>query len=276
MVSKASIAFMLLTIVIVFAVPIGLTVFFYKRYKISLKAVLTGALIFFVFQILLSITFLGLSAKLGWIHDLAKNRTLLNIIIYAVFLSLTTGIIIETGRFLGFKLFLRNELAWRNGVAFGTGYSGFGAILIAGYGTFSHIMSSLLINSGKFDTMVAPKMQPAVVQNLKNMLLNNPPWMFALGGWEQILAVIIHIGFSLLVLYSVMTKNNRYLVYAILLHVITDTPTILYQKKFLPIWIYEILLFVIAVASLYWIVRSRSIFPKETENRVAPAQDKKN
>jgi uncharacterized membrane protein YhfC len=273
MVSKASIAFMLFTEIIVFAVPVGLTFFFYKRFKISLKAVFIGGVTFIVFQLLLLLTF-GLSANLGWIHDLAKSRTLSNIMVYSVFLSVTSGIFIETGRFLGFKSLLRNELAWRNGAAFGIGYGGFGAILIAGYGTFYYITSSLLINSGKFDAMIAPKMQPAVVLNLKNMLINNPPWMFALGGWEQIMAVTIHIGFSLLVLHSVMTRKNRYLFYAILLHVFTDTPTVLYQKKLLPIGIYEVWLLVIAAASLYWIVSSRPVFPKETGNRAALVQDR--
>ncbi len=263
MVSKASIAFMLLTIVFVFAIPVGLTFFFYKRYKISLKAVFFGGLTFFIFQILLLMIFLGFISNFDWIHDLAKDERLSNIIIYTVFLSVTTGIFIETGRFLGFRFGLRNESAWRNGVAFGIGYGGFGAVLIAGYGTFNNIITGLLINSGKFDSTVAPKMNPAVVQSIKNMLINNPPWLFALGGWEQILSVIIHIGFSLLVLYGIMSKNNRYLLYAILFHIITDTPTILYQRKFLPIWFYEVLILIVAAGSLYWIMRSRPIFPGE-------------
>ncbi len=262
MVSSTAIAFMLLSIVIVFGVPIGLWLYFYKSYKIAFKAVAVGALVFFVFQILLRIPLLSLLAGMGWIKNITGSGSWLNILFYALFLAFTAGIFEEVGRYLGFKFFLRKELAWKNGVAFGVGHGGAEAVLLVGFGTFNYIIYSLLINAGKFSSLVAAKLPSQVAENLRNLLVNSPPWMFGLGGVERIMAMMIHIGFSVLVLYSVMARKPRFLLYAVLLHGIVNLPAGLYQLKVLNIWITEVFVLIAAGLSWYLAYKFKPVFDK--------------
>ena len=52
----SSIVFMVLALLISIGVPVFLTIFFYKKFDISIIAVFVGALVFFVIQIILRIS----------------------------------------------------------------------------------------------------------------------------------------------------------------------------------------------------------------------------
>lgn len=60
----SSIVFMVLALLISIGVPVFLTIFFYKKFDISIIAVFVGALVFFVMQIILRISvFLPITQK---------------------------------------------------------------------------------------------------------------------------------------------------------------------------------------------------------------------
>lgn len=263
MVNNISIFWMFISGMIAIMLPIGLAVYLYRRYQISLKALLVGALVFFAFQIVFRIPILSWLAQMDWYRNLVGGSSVSNYLFLTLFLAITAGIFEETGRFLGYKFLLRNQLEWKNGLAFGTGHGGIESILLVGMSMLNNINLSILINTGKFESQIGSKIPASVAQNIKDSLINTPSWLFAFGGLERILTLIIQIGFSLLVLHGVMTKRYRYLVYAILLHTMVDVPAGLYQTKLINVVTAEVIVAVFAGVALFWIIRSKNTFKTE-------------
>lgn len=152
MVSTFSIIGMIFSLLLIFLVPIGLVIYFYRKEKIYLPAVLVGALVFLVFQILTRIQLINYLSTMDWFAEMAESMIFL-----IFFFAFTAGIFEEVGRYLGFKFPLKNHLSWKNGVAFGIGHGGFEAIALVGITTINNLIASIMINTGTFDTQMAPQ-----------------------------------------------------------------------------------------------------------------------
>ena len=81
MVSSLSIACMFITLLIVFLFPIGLLIYMYRKERIALKAVLVGAIVFVVFQLLTRIPLLSALAGQEWYQNLVENPLFYAIVI---------------------------------------------------------------------------------------------------------------------------------------------------------------------------------------------------
>lgn len=263
MVSNISILMMTLSGIIALVLPVALAIYLYKRFQISLRALLVGALVFFVFQMTLRLPLLSWLGQMEWYKNWALGQSWANYLYLSIFLAISAGVFEEVGRFLGYKYLLRNELEWKNGFAFGTGHGGIESILLVGMTMLNNIIISQLINAGEFESQIGSKLPAGVAQNIKESLINTPSWLFAIGGLERILAMVIQIGFSLLVLKSVITKRYRYLVYAVLIHVVVDIPAGLYQMKVINIGVAEFITVIFAGAAFFWIIKSRDAFKTE-------------
>lgn len=252
MVSPASLAGMVFTLLVCFLVPIGLTVYFYKKEKIWLRAIFVGALAFSVTQLLTRIPILQWLGTQEWYVQMSQNTLFL-----ALFLSLTAGLFEETGRLIGFKYLLKNRLEWKNGIAYGIGHGGFEAIVIVGLTSINNLVLSSLINSGQINTLES-SVSPDALTFAVNQLTTTSPGMFAAAGLERIMVITIHIALSLIVLYGVMNRKNIYWLYAVLLHTLVNIPAVLLRSY--GLWVIEGILFIMFVLALVFIVRSRKWF----------------
>ena len=259
MISSLSIVAMFASVLISFGIPIGLTIYMVKKEHASMKAVLVGALVFFIFQVATRIPLLQIISKQAWYFRMSSN-----VILLGLFLGLTAGIFEEIGRFLGFKL-LKNKLSWSNGIAFGIGHGGIEAILLVGISNLNNIIYSIMINYGTFDTAIASKLPAETAYLIKSQLINLSPSMFLAGGVERIFAMTVQIAFSLLVLYGVMSKKFLYVVYAILLHGLVDAPLVVLMSKGINIWAIEGFIALCAAIGIYYINKSKEIFRKSFE-----------
>ncbi|RQD75185.1 MAG: YhfC family intramembrane metalloprotease [Candidatus Syntrophonatronum acetioxidans] len=256
MVSALSIVFMVFTLLICFALPLGLVYYFYRKEGISLVAVLVGALVFVVSQMLLRIPLLQYLSGMPWYQQLAGNLLLI-----ALLLSVTAGLFEEVGRFLGFKYLLRRHLSWKNGIAFGIGHGGIEAIILVGLTYINNIVYSLMINRGTFDQMIAPQLGPQMADYIKDQLINTSPDMFAAAGLERAFTIVIHIALSLVVLLAVTKGKPIFLLYAILLHTLINFPAVIIPGLGYSIWFAEIYVMLLALAGYIFIIRSKNSFP---------------
>ncbi len=70
MVNPLSIGFMIFSALLIFLFPLGLAVYMYKKEKISLKAILTGAAVFIFSQILIRLPLLNVLGTQPWFQVL--------------------------------------------------------------------------------------------------------------------------------------------------------------------------------------------------------------
>ncbi|MFZ5688181.1 MAG: YhfC family intramembrane metalloprotease [Bacillota bacterium] len=192
----------------------------------------------------------------AWFRELSAASLLFSAFLVG---GLSANIFEETGRFLGFRYFLKNKLSWQNGIAFGIGHGGIEALGLVGLTYVNDIVLSIMINQGLFDSIIAPQLGAETAAFVKSQLIGVPPASFLLGGLERLLTIIIHIVLSLLVLYAVINKKIAYLIYAILLHTMLNALAVIIAREF-GIWYAQLYIFVLAVMAVIYIGRSRRLF----------------
>ena len=64
--------------------------------------------------------------------------------------------------------------------------------------------------------------------------------MMALNVIERLLAILVHIGLTVIVFYSVQSAKKAGLLAAVLLHMVVDTFAALYQRSIVPLWAVEV------------------------------------
>lgn len=263
MVSKQTMFFMLVTIIISFGLPIGLAIYFRIKEKISIKAVGVGGLVFIFAQISIRMPLINrLSANQGFASIMQSNK-----LMYIAFLAVTAGFFEEVSKYIGFKFFLRNRLKWKNAVALGIGHGGIEAIFLVGGTMVTNLLFALIINMGAFDTGVVGQMPEAQALALKDALINTPSYMFLLGGLERAFVIAFQIALTIIVLEAIVKNDRRYLMYAILIHTLVD-----YIAGFNNVWVTEGIMLVVAIFSVRFIYRSKKKFSEFEELQPEPVK----
>ncbi|HQE10992.1 MAG TPA: YhfC family glutamic-type intramembrane protease [Bacillota bacterium] len=243
---------MFFTLLLSLFLPVGLAIYFYRKYRFSLKAFFVGAAVFFLSQIVIRTPLLLFLSSRTWFSDLSGNLFFSAVIIG----GLTAGLFEECGRYLGFRFILKRELSWKSGLAYGLGHGGIEAIILVGLTYINNIVISLMINSGAFDRFAAPQLG-AEASLIKSQLVNLPAHIFAVAGVERALALIIQVALSLIVLYAVKRRRPLFLLAAILLHTVLNAGAVYLQAANAGVWLIELYIAAIAVASFYMIIKSR-------------------
>lgn len=204
--------------------PVLLGFWLTRRFKLSWKLFLAGALTFIASQVL-HIPFLyGLTA-------LFSNGTLpsppaaWNTIFNAVLLGLMAGIFEETARFILYKFFLKKAVTWQEGVLVGAGHGGVEAIILGIVGTFS-IINMVVMQNMDLSAMGLPADQLELAKQQVAAFWESPAYMGLLGLLERIGAVCLHISLSVMVLYSVVYKKPGWFWFAILWHASVDAAAV--------------------------------------------------
>ena len=259
MVSSATIAFIIFSLILIFGFTIGLVIYLCVKRKASILAVLVGALVFLVFQLLTRVPLLQVIGQMEWYQAMASSLPLL-----AIFLSATAALFEESGRYLAFRFVLKNKLETKNAVAYGVGHGGFEAIALVGLTYINNLVIGLAINNGTFDQAFAPALG-ASAEMIKNQFISLPSSVFALGGIERFLTILVHIGLSVLVYYAVRYRMPRFYLYALLAHTVLNFGAVMLSRALGGTWLAEAYVLVFAAASVWLVLRSPQI-----EARLAP------
>lgn len=253
MVSNLSIIFMVISLIISLALPIGGIIYLKKKYKVSFKIFFIGMLAFFISVQILEAP----------IHSyfLSINKTtsefLLNTpIAYMLYGGLMAGIFEETARLVSFKYLIKNRDDI-SAVTYGVGHGGIEAILIGGMSSLNAIIYSVLINKGGFQSvMEGALVSKDVISATHDQFVNTSSYIWLMPGNERIIAMIVHISLSILVFYAVKERKYIYYVMAIIIHAIIDFPAALYQLGVIDnVILVETIILILAIALATFIFR---------------------
>lgn len=259
MVSNLSITSMIIGLLIGVVLPAALAVYLIAKRKFSLSCFLLGIGCFFLFASVIE--------SLLHYYLLEVNKTTSSVImgstiIFSLYGAFMAGIFEEVGRFIMMKFFMKKDQEFKDGFMFGLGHGFIESSIIIGSSFLNYIIYSFMINSGSFDSALAsvPEGSKAAVMDLKNFLINTSPSIYLLGGFERVLAIIIHIAFSLIVLYGIRNKKIQYLFIAILGHAIVDIPAGLYQKSVISLNFTYICLIISVIILVFVIIKLRKSY----------------
>ncbi len=192
-----------------------------------LQPFMLGVMAFTVSQVMVRLPALSyLSAKsTGY-----AMMSVLHPIQYALFLGITASLAEELARYAAMRLLLKKR-SWLAGLSFGAGHGGVEAMLLLGLPAAGMLLSGEIAG----DSI-----------------------LYAAGGIERTLAILLHIGLSIVVLRSVVTKRKRYLLAALGLHAIVDVMAVLLPQLLPESWRLagtELLLGLTAIGLFWWCVR---------------------
>lgn len=206
-VSILSIVCMAISAIISIGVPIGLFLFWRKRFDMKVVPMLVGLAAFVIFAMLLEQMLHMVVLK----PDAAGNIALKsNPFLYMLYGCFAAGIFEESARFISFKLLKKKYHGIGTGLSYGIGHGGIEAGLLLGIAMINNIVLAFMINSGTIEA-VQSGLQGAAATRLGTQitaLTTTQPYMFLVGGAERIFAIAIQISLSVLVWYAVNKKGN--------------------------------------------------------------------
>lgn len=225
----ASIAGMVFSLIVSFALPIGLFVYAKKKLGAKTAPFFIGCGVFFVMVLMLEAA----------IHRIVFQLTG-SVILYAVYGGLMAALFEETGRYIAMR-FLVKPMDFPNAFMYGAGHGGVEAMLLCGVASISNIASAVMINSGTMSAQLATldAEKAADTAAALSALWTTPSLTFFAGGVERIIAVVLHLSLSILVFQSIRKKSQKDLLNAYLFHFVIDSLSVLLSAV-ASVWVVEL------------------------------------
>lgn len=200
-------------------VPIVLVIYLTRKFSLSWKLALAGALTFIASQVLHIPVVYGLTA-------LFQNGTLSipaawTAIFNAIVLGLLAGIFEETARWILFKFSLKNAKTWAEGVLVGAGHGGVEAFIL-GLLSVLTVINMVVMRNADLSALGIPAEQIELTRQQVDAFWSSPAYMGFLGGLERIFAMCLHLSLSVMVLYSVAFKKPMWFWIALFWHALID------------------------------------------------------
>ena len=171
------------------------------------------------------------------------------------------GIFEECGRLIILKYILKKNRTRENAVIYGIGHGGIEILTVFLPAMILYLAIAVMFSQGDTETALKtlniteetaaaalPSVQAAAAFDYAMMAMN---------AMERLLAMLIHIGLTVIVYYGVVNAKKLCLPAAILLHMLADTFPALYQRGILPLWAVEMwavfwtLMIMLIAAKLY-------------------------
>ncbi len=226
-VSTSSKLLILLTAVLGIALPLITAIIWCKKKHEPFTTVLIGAATFLLFAIVIEKPLQALVISLDSpVSQFVNARPVL----WGIIVGLFPGVFEETGRFVAFKTVLRKRKQRETGLSHGIGHGGFEALFILGITYIEYFVFAIMLNQGSFvELMIEPvkdTLTPEVVKQITGIVEQITTFSAATMGValvDRLIAVLYHIGASIMVFYAVKDKKKWWLYpLSILIHTVID------------------------------------------------------
>ena len=242
-VSKSSVPALAITVVLLVAIPVALFIYWRRNHRgeTNYSYLIAGAIGFIVSARVLE---LGVH-YFCIISDNSVSRFITgNTLAYVLYGITMAGVFEECGRYIVMRFFMKKNRTRENAVMYGIGHGGIEILVVLLPAMISYLLIAVLFSTGDVNKALStlriteetaaaslPAIQAAASFSYMDMAMNV---------LERVFAMLLHIGLSVVVFYSVVNAKKTYLLLAILLHMLMDSFAALYQRGLLPLWAVEI------------------------------------
>ena len=242
-IGKNAVPSLIITVVLMIAIPLCFFIYWRREHKTqtNISWLIAGAVGFIVSARVLEL-------GVHYFCILADNPVSRFIngstATYVLYGTIMAGVFEECGRHIVLKYIMKKNHTRENAVLYGIGHGGIEILAILlptmitylviavlfSQGDVQHALSSLKITE---ETAAAalPSIQAAAAFDYAMMAMNVI---------ERLLAMLLHIGLTVIVYYGVINAKKGCLPAAILLHMLMDTFAALYQRGAVPLWSVEV------------------------------------
>jgi len=257
--------------------PLVLGYFITKKFKLTFKdfrkLFIAGALTFIASQILHIPLLIGLTAlfKSGSFQSPPESWSL---IFNAILLGLLAGIFEEIARYILFKHIMKNSRTWKDSIIIGLGHGGIEAILLGVLAITTLVQMMAMKDTAALSKLNLPVDQLEIAKQQIAAYWAQSAVTPLFGFFERISAISLHLGLSVLVMYSVVSGQRKWFWFALLWHALIDAlAAYLYPMitagthVVLGTFALEMLIAILGVGLLIFAIRLRSRFPVENESQ---------
>jgi uncharacterized membrane protein YhfC len=233
MIANETIAGLAVGALIAFALPF--VVFFLLRRPLDLRLrnVFLGAGVFVLFVVVLEA---AMHAYLLKLNPATSAWFAANAMGYAVYGALAAAVFEETGRYLALRFLAKPVPGSGTPVAYGIGHGGAEAVLVALNIAVIAVLGYLMMTGQAGSLKLDAETSEAVRKSLEGASFGAS----MLGGAERIIALVLQIGFSLIVWHAVRARKILFYFLAVAAHFAVDLPAAMVQRKLLPLSLYEV------------------------------------
>ena len=242
-IGKSSIPALMITVILMIAIPVAFFIGWRGRHRgrTNMGYLIAGAVGFMVSARVLEL-------GVHYLCILADNPVSRFInghtAAFVLYGTAMAGVFEECGRHIVLKYLLKKNRTRENAVLYGIGHGGIEILAVILPSMILYLMIAILFSSGNVEEALGqlkiteetaatalPSVQAAAAFDYEMMAMNVV---------ERLLAMLVHIGLTVIVFYGVVNAKKAFLPLAILLHMLVDTFPALYQRCAVPLWSVEI------------------------------------
>ena len=241
-IGKSSIPSLIITVILMIAIPVSFFVFWRVKHKgqTNISWLIAGAVGFIVSARVLE---LGVH-YFCIIADNPVSRFINgNTAAFVLYGITMAGVFEECGRYIVLNNIMKKNRTRENAVLYGIGHGGIEILAVLLPGMISSLVIAILFSAGDTENVLrmlniteetASAVLPAV-----QAAASFDYAMMAMNVIERLLAMFLHIGLTVIVFYGIRNAKSRFLLLAIILHMLMDTFPALYQRGVVQLWAVE-------------------------------------
>ena len=259
-ISKSAVVSLTITVILMIAIPVCFFICWRRKHREQTKIswLIAGAAGFVISARMLEVGVHYFCIVADNPVSRFINGNAAAFVIYGITMA---GIFEECGRLIILKYILKKDRTRENAVIYGIGHGGIEILTVLLPAMILYLAIAVMFSQGDTEaalktlniteetaTAALPSVQAAAAFDYAMMAMNV---------MERLLAMLIHIGLTIIVYYGVVNAKKLCLPSAILLHMLADTFPALYQRGILPLWAVEIwiafwtLMIMLIAAKLY-------------------------
>ena len=242
-VGKSSIPALSITVILMLAVPVGFFLFWRGKHKqqTNISFLVAGALGFIVSARILE---LGVHYCCILADNPVSRFINGNTAAYVLYGILMAGVFEECGRHIVLKYIMKKNRTRENAVLYGIGHGGIEILAVLLPTMITYLAVAVLFSQGDVQNAlsslkITEETASAALPSVRAAAAFDYG-MMAANVIERLLAMLLHIGLTVIVYYGVISTKKGCLPAAILLHMLMDTFPALYQRGAVPLWTVEV------------------------------------
>jgi len=169
---------------------------------------------------------------------------------FAIYACAAAALFEETGRFLALRFFAKRTDDAGAAVAYGIGHGGAEALIVGAFSQIVALVLAAMMNAGSLVSTFGHKLPAAAVAKMQSALAGLSFETAVLGGLERFWALLLQIGFSLLVWRAVTRRDLRWLLAAMAAHAGIDSVAAAAQRGQISLAVTEAIVSAVGVVLL--------------------------
>ena len=242
-IGKNSVPSLILTVVLMIVIPVTFFIYWRGKHKerTNIPYLIAGAAGFIVSARVLELGVHTFCILADNPVSRFMNGNTAAFVIYGVSMA---GVFEECGRHIVLKYMMKKNRTRENAVLYGIGHGGIEILAVLLPSMITYLVVAVLFSQGDVEYALSslkiteetaaaalPSVQAAAAFDYTMMAMNVI---------ERLLAMLFHIGLTVIVYYGVVSTRKGCLPAAILLHMLMDTFPALYQRGVVPLWAVEV------------------------------------